>query len=255
MVKVSLFDILRIDFSKSSRIIFNVTGDAPHGEENICFKAADLMRKRYGIRSGLDIKLTKHIPKESGLGGASSDAASVIKSINKLCDLNLGIEELVALAASIGSDVPFFTNDSPWALVSGRGEVVRGLNPGLDFYSLIVMPPFGVKTKEAYRAWKPFLTHHKVWDKIKHCESADIDFSFLKRYSYNVFEKIAREEKISSLKENLRKLNSEITGMTGTGSAFYALYSNKKEAIKGKELLVFLDSQIYVVKPLKAGGA
>lgn len=255
MVKVSLFDILQMDKNRSGGIYLYVEGDAPLGEDNICYKAAKLVMERFGIQEGLEIRLKKIIPKESGLGGASSNAAYVIRGMNEIFKLNLEESQLMEIGSQVGSDVPFFLSDAVWAVVSGKGDEVRKVSSNFRFYALLVVPDFGISTREAYSQWRPSLTAPRYWDKIKSCKGEEIDLNFLRKYRYNVFEEIVRDEGISLIKSLLEERGAEVTGMSGTGSCVFGLYSSRKEAMHGAEEIRSLGYKAYVVEPVKEGGA
>ena len=251
IAKINLFDDLEIDIAKDDKIMLEVNGNAPFDEENICFKAAEIMKKKYNINRGIKIKLNKIIPIEAGLGGGSSNAAYVIKGINKIFELGLADEELIEIAASLGSDVPVFITDAPWVVVEGRGGKIRGFSPDFIFFAVVIFPGFGIKTEFAYQKWKPSLTHSECWDKIKLCSGNDVNMDFLKKYSYNVFEKIVRDKRLSSLKNNLKNSHAEIIGMSGTGSALYAVFSAGDEALQVRGDLGSMGYQVFMVESLK----
>lgn len=255
MVKVSLYDIVKISKSERKGIFLKILGEAPEGEENICYQTAKLMQERFYLDSGIKIELKKNIPLESGLGGASSDAGCVIKGLNKIFKLGLKETEKIELALLLGTDVPFFVIDCIWAVATERGESLRKITPNLKFYALLVLPNFRIKTKDAYCKWTASLTSKSSWTKIKNCSSEEINFNFLKEYSYNVFEKILNREEIITLKAKLASLGAEVVGLTGSGPTVYGMFSKRKEAIEGRERLISFGYQVYLVEPLKEGGA
>lgn len=100
----------------------------PLGEGNLAYRAARLMQSRYAPGRGVKIELKKRIPIAAGLGGGSSNAAAVLKGLNKLWGLSLSDDDLRALGAQLGSDVPFFISGGT-ALARGRGEIIQPLPP------------------------------------------------------------------------------------------------------------------------------
>ena len=118
-------------------------------EKNLVLRAVSLFRERTGFAEGLDIKLCKRIPLGAGLGGASSDAAASLLALNILAGTDLSPEELVDMAASLGSDVPFFIRCGA-AYVGGRGELIEPLEVPLGLWVLLVKPPFFSDTASAY---------------------------------------------------------------------------------------------------------
>lgn len=118
---------------------------------NTVERAALLFAETIGLSADIRITCVKQIPMESGLGGGSSDAATVLLLLNRLCGQVLSDRDLLALGAAIGSDVPFFLGGSALSCVEGRGEVLTPMVPRDDLIGLVVMPHgFGVSTARAF---------------------------------------------------------------------------------------------------------
>ena len=119
--------------------------------ENIVFLAAKNMREKYAVDSGARMVLQKEIPVSAGLGGGSSDAAATIKILNEIWNLNLPLQELVAFASTIGSDIPFFLEGGT-SFVQGRGELIRELPDCHLGWIVIIVPNIELenKTKTMY---------------------------------------------------------------------------------------------------------
>jgi 4-diphosphocytidyl-2-C-methyl-D-erythritol kinase len=109
------------------------------GEDNLCFKAARLFAEETSLDWGLDIHIEKRIPKGGGLGGASADAAAVLCGLNDLASCGLPEERMHAMAAKLGSDVNFFVGDAPFALGTGRGEVITPIYSDKVFHHILVL--------------------------------------------------------------------------------------------------------------------
>ena len=155
MAPISLADRLTIEKSQRAGVIdFSCDDNSlPVGEDNLVVRAAKLFRERTGNRSGIAITLEKKIPHGAGLGGGSSDAASTLMGLNELFQARLPEDELLKLAAELGSDVPFFIVRSA-AVCRGRGELVTPVALEARFDLLLLKPNFGVPTPWAYRRWK-----------------------------------------------------------------------------------------------------
>ncbi len=120
-------------------------------EGNTMQKAAILFAKATGIRQSVDIVCTKRIPLQAGLGGGSSDAATVLLLLNDLFGTPLHRHELCEIGATVGSDVPFFLGDSTVACVEGRGEILTPLFPRTDLNGMLILPcGHGISTREAF---------------------------------------------------------------------------------------------------------
>lgn len=126
--------------------------DIPSGADNLAFRAASLLQKEFHVGQGADLFLQKKIPIAAGLGGGSSDAATVLLGLKRLWKLKIPHKRLLLLGARLGSDVPFFLLNTPFALGGGRGEKLKIVSaPRARFWHCIVKPPFGISTREAYR--------------------------------------------------------------------------------------------------------
>ena len=121
-------------------------------ESNLAVKAVRALESRIGRRFGVRIHLEKKIPHGAGLGGGSSDAATVLKGLNDLYSLNLSAGELAETGASIGSDVPVFIYDRVCDC-TGRGEIVAPVEFPWELPVFLMKPPFGVPTPWAYQRW------------------------------------------------------------------------------------------------------
>ncbi|MBI4199987.1 MAG: 4-(cytidine 5'-diphospho)-2-C-methyl-D-erythritol kinase [Chloroflexi bacterium] len=139
----------RLSFSPQERLEVVCRGlDLPQ-EENLVWRAARLLQERSGTRRGALITLTKAIPVASGLGGGSSDAATTLKGLNMLWNLGLSQDVLLALARTLGADVPFFLLEG-CALAEGRGDRLSRLPPVEGWWAVVLHIPTGVSHKTAH---------------------------------------------------------------------------------------------------------
>jgi 4-diphosphocytidyl-2-C-methyl-D-erythritol kinase len=151
MVAVSLYDTLEFKEETSGEIQFACDhADLAATPDNLVVRAAQLLRQRTGCRSGARIRLAKRIPLAAGLAGGSTDAAATLAGLNGLWRLGLTASELALLGAELGSDVAFFFA-TPAAWCTGRGERIAPLTLGQPLWVVLVCPPFGLSTAEAYR--------------------------------------------------------------------------------------------------------
>ena len=156
MTPISLADRLTIETTASEGAIDFSCDDPslPTGEENLVVRAVKLFREATKIGTGIKIVLEKKIPHGAGLGGGSSDAASTLLGLNELFGGALEENDLIKLAAQLGSDVPFFMVRSA-AVCRGRGEIVSPISLAASLNVLLLKPDFGVPTSWAYGNWKP----------------------------------------------------------------------------------------------------
>ena len=146
---ISLFDKLQIEID--DELTLESPGFDLDPNENIVFLAAKNMREKYAVNFGARMVLQKEIPVSAGLGGGSSDAAAAIKILNKIWSLNLPLQELIAFASTIGSDIPFFLEGGT-SFVQGRGELIRELPDCHLGWIVIIVPNIELenKTKTMY---------------------------------------------------------------------------------------------------------
>ncbi len=166
MQTISLCDDMTISDVEKDIIIECNNSGVPTGPKNICYKAADVLKKKFNVKKGAKISIKKNIPMEAGLGGGSSNGATVLNALNILWDLGLSKEQLIFFASQIGSDVPFFIEGGR-AVCRGRGEEIEKIpNPKPQIPSkiqnsngqneiryIIVKPDVSVPTRWAYGEW------------------------------------------------------------------------------------------------------
>jgi len=138
--------------------------DVPKDKTNLCYRAAALLQQEYKLSSGVQIELKKCIPVGAGLGGGSSNAASVLLGLNKFWDLNLSKTKLLNLGAKLGSDVPFFIHQVKFALGSQRGDKVKPLISlhKLKLWFILIYPNFKVSTPLVYQKFDSCLPAGKA---------------------------------------------------------------------------------------------
>lgn len=121
----------------------------PVNENNIAYKAAELLQREFGIREGIRISLEKHIPVAAGMAGGSSNAAAVLFGMNRMFDLGLSEEGLKERGVTLGADVPYCIMRGT-VLAEGIGEILTPLPPLPKCYVLIAKPPLSASTKTVY---------------------------------------------------------------------------------------------------------
>ncbi len=157
MVPISLADTLTLEASEEPGIAFTCSdATLPCDDSNLVVRAARRFFETTKIPSAIRIHLAKAIPHGAGLGGGSSDAATTLTGLNQLFGAPLAPEALHALAAEIGSDVPFFLAGSA-AMCRGRGEIVEPTPFPHQLPLLLIKPGFGVPTPWAYSRWRDAL--------------------------------------------------------------------------------------------------
>ena len=174
------------------------------------------------------IHLEKNIPIGAGLGGGSSNAATTLKALNQLFDLNLNFDKLSEIAMKIGSDVPFFLEPSP-CFASSRGEIRKNIHLSISQPILIVNPGIHISTKWAFQNLE-LISQNKSLKEL--CKHTSVTIEDIINYATNDFEKIVFKyyPKIKSVKEKLISSGADFVSMTGTGSTVYGVFSNLQKA-------------------------
>lgn len=224
MVPVDLYDVLTFEIINDGIILLDNTNIKC--EDNIVYKAACLMFKKYNIKGGLLITLKKNIPSEAGLAGGSSDCAACLRGINKLYNLNLSLEELVEVSKELGSDVAYCIYSSP-ALCTGRGTNVELLDLTMPtWHVLLIKPPFGCSTKEIYSRYEysginKDIKHENVITSIK-----NNDLELFRKNIFNDLESVAffMNPKLQKLSDNINYRVRAL--MSGSGSTIFVVSDN-----------------------------
>lgn len=228
--RVELYD--EIDFRQSRGTLTLTTdrGDLPTDSGNLCMRAAELIRRRARAGTGVAMALRKGIPVGAGLGGGSSDAATVLMVLKDLWSVPLRDEELTEMALSLGSDVPYFLHSGS-AVASGRGERLEPIALDLPYWIVIVVPWLSVSTAWAYQnvrlqsrgpgsSLKAVLTNPSPDEKTLSAQLTN-DFESLVLEAYPA---------IRNVKQQLLNLGASFALMSGSGSAVFALFADEQMA-------------------------
>ncbi len=228
MQTVSLFDQLNISPNDQSIMIMSNNPNLPCDETNLCYRAAKIFLERKCKKGGVSIHIEKNIPIGAGLGGGSSDAASVLLGLELLFSLNVSKKEMESMALAVGSDVPFFTYGGI-AFVSGRGEKVEPIQREPFFNYLIVFPGFSVDTKCAYEQIK-FLTKSENYIRV-------LSYNFnagctvdIGKLLANDFEEVMLREypELKMIRQLLIQNGAASVSLSGSGSSVYGIFYDKK---------------------------
>ncbi len=219
---IPLRDVL--EFRESAVCQLRIYGKPIPGKlsENLLCKTWELLKKHHDIPP-LEVHLLKGIPAGSGLGGGSSDAAFFLKRLNDFFQLKITDEKLTDLAAQLGSDCPFFIQNTP-ALVSGKGNITETRRLDLSgLYLVLVVPDVHLSTGHIFSVIKPGIPNLSISEIIK---LPIIRWQNLLR---NDFEKIVFTyyPVLAKLKQELINRGALYASMTGTGSALYGLFATK----------------------------
>lgn len=239
MQNIQMFDQLEIERSEQPgiRIETNLSF-LPCNENNLVYKAADLLMKEFDIREGLDVKLSKFIPVAAGMAGGSSDAAAVMVGVNRMFQLGLSVGELMERGVKIGADVPYCIMRGT-ALAEGIGEKLTKLPPMPFCYVLIGKPGINVSTKFVYGNLDlKKIKYHPDIDGIRQAIEQK-DLKGIASRMGNVLELVTcpAYPVIDDIKNLMIREGALNAMMSGSGPTVFGLFEDKDTAQKAYETL------------------
>jgi 4-diphosphocytidyl-2-C-methyl-D-erythritol kinase len=195
-------------------------------EDNLILKAVGKLRESYRFPF-LNMHLHKAIPVGAGLGGGSSDAAFILKGINRYYGLNLNNETLKEIALELGSDCPFFIDCTP-SFATGRGEIMVPCEKNVlkNHYLILLNPGIGVNTREAYQNCLPSIPSEALSSVIENLPPEQWKGKVVNDFEEYVF---SRHPVIGKIKEELYQSGAIFSLMSGSGSSVYGIFRTKKK--------------------------
>lgn len=253
MQTVSIRDDIEIDIGTGKPWVLKCDKDGiPCDERNLAWKAAklfcDALHKDPG---GLEIRITKRIPSQAGMGGGSADAAAVLRALNDYYGNPLSILALAELGAQVGSDVPFCVVGGT-CMCEGRGEKLRKLPDLPDCIFVVVKPEFSVSTPELYQKLDTVSIPKHPDNKAMESALLAGDLEKVAKNVFNVFDPVVTEDhlELNYIKSLFHQYGAITYQMTGSGSAVYALVSEFEVAAVICNMLKDNYPNIFICKPL-----
>jgi 4-diphosphocytidyl-2-C-methyl-D-erythritol kinase len=226
---VSLRDFITFAKADSISLAWNQQTVAV-GEDNLIIRAANELRKLYGVKMGARISLIKTIPSPGGLGGGSSNAAVALLGLSRLWELPTDRETLLQVAGGLGSDVPYFLYGGT-ALGTGRGELIEQIADAAVGPMLIVTPDVAVSTVDAYyRLSAPNLTKEALNRNLQVCRSEAGSSDLLHSALKNDLEPCVFEAypEVGRVKQVLLGLDARKVMMSGSGASVFAIFEKEE---------------------------
>jgi len=263
--KIALFDTIsfrslpeKTRGRKAGRIKISCNSPkVPTGTESLAYRAVSLLKKQYGVTKGVEIKIFKKIPIASGLGGGSSNAATILSGLNKMWKLSLGPAELSRIGRSLGADVPFFLNRSSFAVAKERGDRITPIGwKKARFWHLLIYSPITLFSRDIYRIYsKKFISglspQGKKTSLTGLTKKGQINTILspvpgpkapgdIAGFIFNDLEKVILEKEpvVGKIKNAFKKIGIGTSLVSGSGPSVFALFENRKEAVKAKAELV-----------------
>ena len=253
MQTLSIRDDIEIDVGtgKPWKLLCSKEG-IPTDERNLAWKAAkvycDALNKD---PNGLEIRITKRIPVEAGMGGGSADAAAVLRALNDYYGNPLSILALAELGAQVGSDVPFCVVGGT-AMVEGKGEKLRKLPDMPDCIFVVCKPDFSVSTPALYKKIDEVTIPKRPDHQTMESALLAGDLEKVSHNLYNVFDPVVTEEhlELNYIKSLFHQYGAVGYQMTGSGSAVYAIVSEFEVAAVICNMLQSNYPNVFIGKPV-----
>jgi len=250
MQTVNLCDNIFIKTENSNDITLSANVPwLPTDERNLMYKAAALMKERYGINHGISMDLTKRIPVAAGLAGGSTDCAAVIVGLNRLFELNLSLKEQLAIGKELGADVPYCIMRGTM-LAEGIGDKLTRLAPFPDCYVLLCKPNINVSTATVYQSIDNcgIEVHPDIDTMIKNIEAGDL--KAVCDCMCNVLENVTVNNYpiIADIKAKMLELGAVGSMMSGSGPTVFGFFNAYEPALEAlKEVRrIFRTREVYV---------
>lgn len=228
---VRLYDALEIIPAEAMNLTIRGIEWSEQAEDNHCMKAYRALERLYKLPA-YSIELLKKIPVGAGLGGGSSDAAFMLTMLNEAAGLDLGFDELEAIAARLGSDCPFFIQAKP-VMVSGRGELLSPTAVSLTGYSLVLIKPsFQISTATAYKGVTPCIPEVPLEEALK------LPLGDWKEQVRNDFEThlFPLYPDLGHIKSSLYERGAVYASLSGSGSVVYGIFKDQPDAVEFEQL-------------------
>ena len=231
MQNIDLYDEISIEKQKEDITISCNKSYVPTDSRNLAYKAASLFKETYNIEDGVHIDIVKNIPVSAGLAGGSTDAAAVLKLMNKIFKVNASNEELMEIGLKLGADIPYCINGGT-ALCEGIGEKITTLPSFKEKILVLVKPSFGVSTKEVYKAFNldRVRIHPKTESLIEAMEKDDLYYvaSNMKNLLENVT--LRKHNILIKIKEDMNRYGAVGSMMSGSGPSVFAFFDDMLKA-------------------------
>lgn len=251
MQNIDLYDEISIEKQKEDITISCNKSYVPTDSRNLAYKAASLFKETYNIEDGVHIDIVKNIPVSAGLAGGSTDAAAVLKLMNKIFKVNASNEELMALGLKLGADIPYCINGGT-ALCEGIGEKITTLAPFKDKILVLVKPSFGVSTKEVYKAFNldRVRIHPKTENLIEAMEQDNL--YYVANNMKNLLENVTlrKHNILIKIKEDMNRYGAVGSMMSGSGPSVFAFFDDMLKAQRCYEKMKESHREVFLTRTI-----
>lgn len=253
MQTVTLCDDISIDIDtgESWKLFCDALG-IPTDGRNLAWKAAAVFFEHTGIETtGITIHMRKRIPSQAGMGGGSSDAAAVLRALNRYYDYPMSASELADLGARVGSDVPFCVIGGT-VMCEGRGEILRPMKPMPKCLIVVCKPAFSMSTPVLYRTLDESKIENHPDNATMEQAIVDGDILAISSLLKNVFDPVVAGA--FPLMDEIRQLYMESGAlgcqMSGSGSAFFGIMPDLQSAYALMDKLKAICDDVFLTEPV-----
>lgn len=217
----------------------------PTGKDNLIIKAIQAFHHRFGTSGYFHIKLDKQIPAGAGLGGGSSNAAVMLRLLNRIYEKDIPLDELCRLGATLGADVPVFIRARP-AIGRGTGTELSAANLQPDYFIVSVWPGIHSSTAEAYTECTPGGPPEISLDELADYDADEWNYLLRNDLEAPV---IARYPQIGNMKDQMYDMGAVFAAMSGSGSAVFGIFEQEFTALEAYQYLLQLDYRAKLTPP------
>ena len=253
MCCITLFDEISLQVGSGESIEIHCSHpNVPADDTNLAHQAASLFQSQMDLAQGVKIHLTKNIPVAAGLGGGSSNAASILLALNTYYGHPFSREHLMEMGLKLGADVPFFIFQKP-AIASGIGEKLDAFEGDLPYHVLLLYPGFNISTAETYQSLNLGLTKAEKKPTSNHLKLNRFNPA---HHLTNDLERVTapKYSEIGLAKEKLLNLGAVGALMSGSGPTVFGLFDNAETAESAKQTLSCdqedKDLQLFLADPI-----
>ncbi len=210
---------------------YGQVADCNHNDD-LTYRALSLFReecKEATKSKPVAINLYKRLPFGAGLGGGSADAGCTLRLLNEFFHTDLHENDLAAMAVSLGADCPFFIYNRPMS-ASGIGDVLKPLPEILKgYWGAIVQPPYTISTRDAFGKIKPAYPEKSPEEIVKNITPGEWRYTLVNDFEQSMF---TLHPEARDIKKNMYAAGAVYASMSGSGSAFYAIFAEKQDALR-----------------------
>ena len=253
MQVVDLYDTLCLSTTSDNQVQIVCSIPELSNADNLAARAVDLVRQRFDITQGVLIELHKHIPMAAGLGGGSSDAAAVLLALQRWWQLQLSSTDLLEMASSLGSDVPFFLTGG-LALCEGRGERVTAISarwPTTMRWLVLLKPAISVSTATVFRSL-PASDHTNGMHSRAVCTALQAGQTPELQHLHNCFERslLERYQEVALAREAFLQAGAAFVRLSGTGPTLFAPFPDLNQALQVRKQLQAQGYEVYLSRAI-----